>query len=122
MSAEIVPAELEEIVGEYRYRYFRANLRRDVLPADAPLQLREWQRPSVLPWKNFSVDHGTIRQPFRRGDDFRKPVGDHLVTARPQVCVTSTTNQLRTDSVPLPFRLPLFDRPQFLDGRLEGIR
>ena len=92
----------QKMTGHISQQFF-ANC----LAIDATLKLSERQRLSIAPRQQFTVQHRSIRQPFRGRFNLGKSASKQLFATAPEKCAALSTHQLRTDTVPFPLCLPL---------------
>ena len=120
--ADIFAVVFQQIERQQHHRRLSENLGAEFLAPDAPLHLREWQRSAIFPRQHFAIEHRAFGQQRACRRQFGKPIRNQLFAARPKECPPLTPDQLRADSVPLPFDLPVVHITQALDFALERIR
>ena len=122
LFADVRAVPFQQIVGHQDYGHGQQDFGAEVFAADALLQRREVERPTVLPGQDLAVDHRAVRQRFRRRRDFGELVGDELFAPRPDKGLPASSDDLGADPVPLPLGLPFSDRPQIFGRSLQRVR
>ena len=119
--AYVLAVEFQQVIGDQDHRNFRENFGTQHFAADAPLHLRERQRRSILPGKNFAVDDGAFGELGAQRLQFGEAVRDQFFAARPEKSSPLAPDQLRANAIPFPFDLPAGRIAEIRDIAFQGI-
>ena len=81
---------------------------------------------AVLPDDDFAIQHRAIRNICRKRGEFRETIRHQFLAAGPDPQLALACHQLRADTVPFPFDLPVAGRADLCGeirrGNLQGMR